>query len=748
MESNRQVTRPDGVRRDRAAAGREPSSPLVRVYLLLLLALIGAAVPGFARAQSTEITQDLLERVFPSATSFSEKEGSPPVWRAFATDPETGAEVHAGFVVLTSDVPPETVGYTAPIEVLVGMDLAGTLTGARVIEYRESLKSSRGDFLGKPGIQSQFTGKTILDDFRVRRDVQPVTGATITMIAMATGVRNAGRRVAAAYMSRGRQSDGPPPKIGEISVDELARLTWPEIVALGMTAETQADVGGNDLFRVSVMYLRDAALMEAVLGPTRYPVAARATAELTDTHLMFFGLNGPTDQSIVLSFPADSIFFVQHGETIRLGRTDNVSTGLLPDGKAGGAFRRTGILLVPTTLDVREPFTVGIGAGGVRAESNVYAAYDPPTPALAEAATDSTPTVLAGATANGSEDGTNGVADVAGAPAAIAEGDAVAPGALTASIATSAGAQPGQSIFDFTEEDLAGLLAEQDAESASLLASTIAQTSWPRVAGLLVVLSLATAAFLSKRTAFRWVALAVTIGFLGFVDRGFLSVSHILAAISSGPSVFLSDLSLLIIVVFTVLTTIFVGRVFCGYLCPFGAIQDVLDRAVPRRFRRELPRAIHERALWVKYGILALVLAPAVLHLPFTLYHWFEPFGTVFFWSPSIALWSIALGILVASAIVPRFYCRYMCPLGASLAIGSLMAPFRIRRVEQCKLCTVCERTCPTGAIKKERIDFKECVRCNACETKLIEKAGVCRHDIEKIRPRLVQIEASARKSA
>jgi ferredoxin len=56
----------------------------------------------------------------------------------------------------------------------------------------------------------------------------------------------------------------------------------------------------------------------------------------------------------------------------------------------------------------------------------------------------------------------------------------------------------------------------------------------------------------------------------------------------------------------------------------------------------------------------------------------------------------------------------------------------------------VCEQGCPTGAIRSEVVDFKECVRCNVCETKLIEKAGVCRHDMEAIRPRLVQLRVSS----
>jgi NosR/NirI family nitrous oxide reductase transcriptional regulator len=95
--------------------------------------------------------------------------------------------------------------------------------------------------------------------------------------------------------------------------------------------------------------------------------------------------------------------------------------------------------------------------------------------------------------------------------------------------------------------------------------------------------------------------------------------------------------------------------------------------------------------------------------------------------------------------VVPRFYCRYACPLGAALGVASLVSIFRIRRVEQCVPCKVCEIACPTGAIRGAEIDFKECVRCNVCETKLLTKAGVCRHSMDVVRARLVHLETSAR---
>jgi len=281
-------------------------------------------------------------------------------------------------------------------------------------------------------------------------------------------------------------------------------------------------------------------------------------------------------------------------------------------------------------------------------------------------------------------------------------------------------------------------------EDEALWERTLADASWGRVGMMLAVLALASVAFFLKQTALRWVSLSVTFVVLGFVDGGFLSVSHITSGIWTGPGVYLRDLPLLLIVVFTVVTTLLWGRVFCGFLCPFGALQDLIDRVVPRRHQRSLPQAVHDRALYAKYGVLAVIVIPAFAGSHVSLYEYFEPFGTVFFGSPSLFLWAIAGAFLVASAVIPRFYCRYACPLGAALGIASLVSLKRIGRVEQCGHCKVCEQKCPTGAIRGAAIDFKECVRCNVCEVELIERTGVCRHDMEHVRSRLVEVKIGA----
>ena len=82
----------------------------------------------------------------PSAAVFSAPQGSPPLVQAFS--PDQGALI--GYVFRTRDWPPERVGYNAPIEALVGMDLTGTLTGVRVLDYYESHQETLGDFLKNP----------------------------------------------------------------------------------------------------------------------------------------------------------------------------------------------------------------------------------------------------------------------------------------------------------------------------------------------------------------------------------------------------------------------------------------------------------------------------------------------------------------------------------------------------------------------------------------------------------------------
>ncbi|MBT3530470.1 MAG: FMN-binding protein [Gammaproteobacteria bacterium] len=161
----------------------------------------GGYVQGAQAASNTErAAMRYRKDVMPNADSFSEKKGSPPVFEAYRRDPASGEDELIGYLIYSPDYPPEPNGYSGPIKVLVGMDLEGMITGVKVIFYRESLRYSSGDFLEEPGIESQFIGMSARDRFRVGKEVDGLSRATISMRAMSRTIRNSVRHVARAYL--------------------------------------------------------------------------------------------------------------------------------------------------------------------------------------------------------------------------------------------------------------------------------------------------------------------------------------------------------------------------------------------------------------------------------------------------------------------------------------------------------------------------------------------------------------------
>ena len=725
---------------------------------------IGCLALG-ADAQSVSgVPRTLLEEIMPAADRFESKAGAPPVIRAYKGD------LLLGFVFATEDIPPEQLGYSGPVRALVGLGVDGLLTGARVTDYYESYKSSMGDFLRRPGVQEQFTGKSIADPFDVNSDVDGVTRATLSTRAFARGIRNASRRVAEVYADEilGDLDQGPV---------VLEEMSWFDMRTRGVLKRMLIE-DREGYLDVSMAYLPNDSIAEFFVGPEHLPrIGAQARRlGLEDPAYLMYALEGPR----LRLFLREGWSVEQAGDTLELPQGQVYSLGLTRGGRVDGEAVMVGTFLLDDRIDIAQPFTMMYELEGH--EGHYLAHFDaleaaPVTvaegPAPRAAAETPRPPPEAGPDSAGPEP----PAVVSGEPVRAPDStDSLGPvdGSVSdpasESAAPAAGADPAESAAETdeataaddeaaVEPDGAAVLAEgataataesppvrqapfdfSSVEEESELQRTLASTDWSRVVGLAFVLTLALVAFFLKKTALRYAALAATIVFIGFLDASFLSISHVTAAIWVGPEVFLRDLPLLMMVVVTVGTTLVWGRVFCGTLCPFGALQDMIERVVPKRFRVKVPRRIHLPALKVKYLVLALILVPALMGSRVSLYQYVEPFGTVFFLSPSFLLWAIAGTLLVASAFVPRFYCRYACPLGAGLALTSFISLRRIGRVEQCDVCKVCEQDCPTGAIDGPNIDFKECVRCNRCETNLIEQVGVCQHDMSKIRPRLVQL--------
>jgi len=691
-----------------------------------ILVLLAPATVTAQRRRATEDQQALLMEVMPRADTFSVKEGDPPVIRAYRADPSSGEQTLVGYVFLTSDVPPEEVGYSAPIGVLVGIDLEGTITGVRVLGYRESIRRIWGDFLRRPGVQEQYAGKHIADPFRVGRDVDGITRATITMAAMSRGIRNAARRVAAAYLPADGATSSAIPSAGDGSsvLERLDTVSWPELLMRGAVVTITISAENVAGFDLSFAYLGDEDVGKLLVGADA-DAAARAAAggRADEDRLLLIGLDG----SFLNLFDPQALTVRQGAQTVRLSRNDFFFLGEPREGIIAGQVQFIAALLVDRTVDVRQPFLIEYDMGPpLGLFSTEYAV---PREMLALERERTAPTVEAT------------LPPVATPIPAAREATETVPAPAPALEEASAREDP-RSESAAAPEDAFELTMPSVVEEDAALSRLFSGIDWSRVLPLLALFAVVMFAFLRKSTAVRWAAVGGTLAYLGFVDGGFLSMSHITAGITTGLSVYVSDLPLLLIVTFTVVTTLLWGRVLCGFLCPFGAVQDFLERMVPRRFQRKIPQRTHDRAIYIKYGILGLIVVLAVVASEISVFQYFEPFGTVFFLSSSIVLWGIAIAILVASAVVPRFYCRYICPLGAALGLASLLAPFRIKRVDACNACKVCERSCPTGAIRGPDIDFKECVRCDTCEVKLLTRAGVCRKlSKEEI---LVQIKRSS----
>ncbi len=686
---------------------------VIPVGILLALA------PFAATAQTRPGDQQALFReVMPSADTFAEKNGNPPVFRAYRTDSSDSVPKLVGYVFLTSDVPPEEVGYSAPITVLVGLDLSGTITGTRVVRYRESIRRVWGDFLRRPGVQEQYAGKSIADPFKVGRDIDGITRASITMSAMSRGIRNSARRVAAAYMRPGGAAASPTG--GGSSVGErLDGVSWPELFTRGVAVSIIVSADNVAGLEMSFVYFGDADLGNLLVGADGYAEALAAVGERADEdHLLLIGLDG----SFLNLFDPQALTVLQGEDTVAISRNDFRFLGEPREGVIAGQVQFVGVLLVDGTVDLARPFTLEYDMGPALGLFSVE--YAVPGEMLSVQQERAAPVVAAPRPPPvvAPEPSEEEVTD--GQPAAVPAPPATAP--LSAA-ETAPMPEDSSVVARLTPDEAPGVTTPSIVEQDTALDRLVTGIAWSRVAPLLVLFAVVMFAFLSKNTSARWAALAGTLVYLGFVDGGFLSISHITGGITTGFSVYVSDLSLLLVVTFTLVTTLLWGRVLCGFLCPFGALQDVLERLVPRRFRRKIPQRIHDRAIYVKYAILGLIVVLAVVASEISVFQYFEPFGTVFFLSPSIVLWGIAIAILVASAVVPRFYCRYICPLGAALGLASLLAPFRIKRVDACANCKTCERSCPTGAIRGPDIDFKECVRCDICEVKLLTRAGVCR---------------------
>ena len=643
---------------------------LVTPFFFLILPIQIFGQPPIA------VTEDLMREVFPDADRFSSKEGEPPVYRALRESPENPEPQTIGYLFETPDMPPEEVGYSAPVDILVGMDLRGTITGLKILHYIESYKSIRGDFINSEYFPDQFENKNIVEGFRIGRDVDGISRATITSWAVSRGIRNAARRVAEAYLEDSEFVSLT--SADAVALQVLAAQTWDDMIENGLVVNwTIIQPDGTEL-QLALAFMGHDGLGELLVGDVDYSRADReASARVSDGNMLLVGIDGnssqPFRQERLAVQQGDSVFPIERRRFVYVGSADY--------GKIADRVRFAGAMVLDPAIDITKPFDILYNTGGRVGEFGSIAQT-----------TYTVPTI----------------------PLALALGQPVPP-----------------ELLPEIDDDLTAF------QNEGLYASLINDAPWVDVGVLLLLMMFVMTAFLRKSVKIRWITLGFTLIYLGWMDGGFVSVSHITNFVKIGPSMFRSDLPQLLILIFTVVTTLFWGRVFCSSLCPFGALQDFIAHFTPKRFKKDLSQQVHDIAIYAKYVVLGFLIVMALTFTNLSLFQYFEPFGTIFYLSQSYLLWGILAIFLFASIIIPRFYCRYACPLGAALGVTALISPWRIKRVPQCDVCKVCEHSCPTGAIRGPKIDFKECVRCDICETKLIDKSGVCKHDMETVAVRI-----------
>lgn len=175
------------------------------------------------------------------------------------------------------------------------------------------------------------------------------------------------------------------------------------------------------------------------------------------------------------------------------------------------------------------------------------------------------------------------------------------------------------------------------------------------------------------------------------------------------------------IIMLLLMSTVAVGRIFCGYLCPIGALQELTYLLQFKKMRGQYGR-IFSITRFIAFFIL---IGSAVLG-GVSILDWFGL--TSFFHLQTVSpFFYVFVVILIISIFLYRPFCRIACPLGFLMSLTSRLSKFRIRTGTGCTSCQVCEKQCPTrtAIVKPER--FGECYLCLRCAEKCARDAVVYR---------------------
>ncbi|MCZ7559579.1 MAG: NosR/NirI family protein [Burkholderiaceae bacterium] len=733
-----------------------------REVLLVVLAraLMVAAMLGSTLAVAQPVAANLGEfiaglsasEVVPGADRFGPVQPDP------AVAPMYRGETLVGYAYLNSQQV-DAVGYSGkPIHIVVGLDLEGTIVGAKLVAHSEPIV-----LIGIPekrvvAYLAHFVGYNPLRaaaEGRGPPQADIVSGATVTVLVMGESVVRSAVRVARA-LHLGTAAAGAQAAARVMDPQAGAIADWPTLSRDGAVRHLHLTIGevnkafvdsGNkaaaarpepgaadepfiDLYTALVS---QPAIGRSLLGDDEYASVARMLAPGQQAILIAGdGLYSFKGSGYVRGGIFDRIELLQGAETIRFRDYLHRRVG---DLRAAGAptLREIGVFVVPpgSEFDPAAPWRLQLLVQrSVGALDKAFVSFGldyrlperytktPPTPAAAPAAP-ATPAPAAGPAA--------GPATAPAAPAAAvpATTPAAAPAAAGATAAGAAPA-PAEAAGEFHEPHEPLWMRIWRSKVAALAVLTV-------MLGVLTLVFFFQDVLVARERLFdrvRLVYLAATLFWLGWVAQAQLSVVNVLTfanALRSGFewSQFLIDPLIFVLWCSVAAALLFWGRgPFCGWLCPFGALQELSNRAarllkVPQL---KIPWAVHERLWPIKYIVFLGLFGVSLGSLAFAeRLAEIEPFKTAIVLRFMRQWWFVAfaLALLAAGLFVERFFCRYLCPLGAALAIPGRMRMFDwLKRYRECgNPCMRCFNECPVEAIHPEGyINPNECISCLHCQ--------------------------------
>lgn len=670
-------------------------STLLRV-IALAAALLGApalwaeayeaALPDEVHTAKRLCDYAPCREVFPGATSFSERKGQPPYVEAYGE--ENGQPKLLGYVMLSTDIT-DTPAYSGkPVVTLIGMDLKGRFVGVKVLKHSEPIL-----LLGIPEsaltkFNDQYLGKFVRDTIEIGRSraeekvvgIDAISGATVTVIAqnqvmMASGAAVARQtgilaptvRPQAKFTDTGRRFDWAR-LVEQGAVQRLA--VQPQQVGLERNGEPFIELwfGVLDAPDIGRSLLGDtgwSSLMSR-LKPGEHPIFVIRTA----------GKESFKGSGFVRGGIYDRIQLRQGMDTFTFRDLDYLNLYSL---QAAGApaFTESGIFIVRSeAFSAAYPFKFRFlgnrvdRATGTRSFTSFDAAYWLPGEALQ------------------------------GGRPAVEASEAAWQKVWKARA-------PQIALFALLLVAVAVVYALRD----RLTRRATRKNKWPV-------------------NIFKYSAWILSIAFVGFGLMAQPSITQVLTWFHAllfqwEWALFLSDPFIFLFWVFIILTVFVWGRgLFCGWLCPFGSLSELLYKVGGaiglKRWQRALAKPLHDKLKWIKYGVFFALLAVSMFSMTTAeMLAEVEPFKTTFLVGWFQRSWPYTLfaaAILGVSVFVERPFCKYLCPLGASLAMPSTFRWFGLRRKQECSSCKACAVGCGAQAIDADgRIDHRECLHCLDC---------------------------------